>query len=90
FKGINLESTQYAYVDSMLALDYAIETFNADPARKWDKQTKEYPFQVDQVMINGKRFFEYIQHYMAIHSTLFVGDDARLSSFVDKHAKYKG
>lgn len=90
FKGINLESTQYAYVDSMLALDYAIETFNADPARKWDKQTKAYPFQVDQVMLNGKRFFEYIQHYMAIHSTLFVGDDARLSSFVDKHAKYKG
>lgn len=90
FKGINLESTQYAYVDSMLALDYAIETFNADPARKWDKQTKGYPFQVDQVMINGKRFFEYIQHYMVIHSTLFVGDDARLSSFADKHAKYKG
>jgi len=90
FKGINLDSTQYAYVDSMLALDYAIETFNADPARKWDKQTKGYPFQVDQVMINGKRFFEYIQHYMTIHSTLFVGKDARLSAFVKEHTKYKG
>lgn len=90
FKGINLESTQYAYVDSMLALDYAIETFNADPARKWDKQTKGYPFQVDQVMINGKRFFEYIQHYMVIHSTLFVGEDARLYPFVEEHTKYKG
>ncbi|SMY34184.1 hypothetical protein PMAL9190_01540 [Photobacterium malacitanum] len=88
FKGINLDSTQYAYVDSMLALDYAIETFNADPARKWDKQTKGYPFQVDQVMINGKRFFEYIQHYMAIHSTLFVGKDSKLFSFVDTHANY--
>ncbi|MCS0174232.1 DUF262 domain-containing protein [Vibrio alginolyticus] len=90
FKGINLDSSLYAYVDAMLALDYAIETFNADPARKWDKQTKGYPFQVDQVMINGKRFFEYIQHYMAIHSTLFVGKDAKLSSFVDTHAKYNG
>ncbi|MGS0675498.1 DUF262 domain-containing protein [Shewanella sp. 125m-1] len=91
FKGINLDSTQYAYVDAMLALDYAIETFNADPARKWDKQAKGYPFQVDQVMINGKRFFEYIQHYMAIHSTLFVGKGARLSSFVYEHAvKYSG
>ncbi|HHE0365991.1 GmrSD restriction endonuclease domain-containing protein [Vibrio parahaemolyticus] len=79
FKGINLDSTQYAYVDAMLALDYAIETFNADPARKWDKQTKGYPFQVDQVMINGKRFFEYIQHYMTIHSSLFVVKDARLA-----------
>ncbi|ARR49355.1 DUF262 domain-containing protein [Photobacterium damselae subsp. damselae] len=90
FKGINLDSTQYAYVDSMLALDYAIETFNADPARKWDKQTKGYPFQVDQVMINGKRFFEYIQHYMAIHSTLFVGKDSKLFSFVETHADYSG
>ena len=90
FKGINLDSTQYAYVDSMLALDYAIETFNADPARKWDKQTKGYPFQVDQVMINGKRFFEYIQHYMAIHSTLFVGKDSKLFSFVETHTNYRG
>lgn len=90
FKGINLDSTQYAYVDAMLALDYAVETFNADPARKWDKQTKGYPFQVDQVMINGKRFFEYIQHYMAIHTSLFVGKEAKLASFVDKHASYSG
>ncbi|GGA95042.1 DUF262 domain-containing protein [Agarivorans gilvus] len=90
FKGINLDSTQYAYVDAMLALDYAIETFNADPARKWDKQTKGYPFQVDQVMINGKRFFEYIQHYMTIHSKLFIDKDAKLASFLEEHTKYSG
>ncbi|GAA0782734.1 MULTISPECIES: DUF262 domain-containing protein [Pseudomonadati] len=91
FKGINLGNTQYAYVDAMLALDYAVETFNADPARKWDKQTKGYPFQVGQVMINGKRFFEYIQHYMGIHTSLFVGNEARLSAFVYEHAvKYNG
>jgi hypothetical protein len=90
FKGINLGRTQYAYVDAMLALDYAVESFNADPARKWDKQTKGYPFQVDQIIINGKRFFEYIQHYMAIHTTLFSGDGAKLSCFVASHANYDG
>lgn len=90
FKGINLDSTQYAYVDAMLALEYAVESFNADPARKWDKQTKGYPFQVDQVIINGKRFFEYIQHYMSTHSTLFDGEDAKLSKFVREHANYAG
>ncbi len=90
FKGINLESTQYTYVDALLALDYAVESFNADPARKWDKQTKGYPFQVDQVIINGKRFFEYIQHYMAIYSILFVGEDAKLFRFVRDHAHYAG
>ncbi len=90
FKGINLDSTQYAYVDSLLALDYAVESFNADPARKWDKQTKGYPFQVDQVIINGKRFFEYIQYYMSIHSKLFVGKEALLKSFLDQHTDYPG
>jgi len=24
---------------------------------------KAYPFQIDQVIINGKRFFEYVEHY---------------------------
>ncbi|EJE8512322.1 DUF262 domain-containing protein [Vibrio parahaemolyticus] len=90
FKGINLDNTHYAYAESMLALDYAVEAYNADPIRKWDKQTKPYPFQVDQVLINGKRFFEYIQHYMAIHSKLFVGDDALLKSFLEKHTQYTG
>ena len=90
FKGINLDNTQYAYVDAMLALDYAVETFNDDPARKWDKQTKSYPFQVEQVMINGKRFFEYIQHYMAIHTSLFVGKEAKLASFFNNYTRYSG
>ena len=90
FKGINLDNTQYAYVDAMLALDYAVETFNADPARKWDKKTKSYPFQVEQVMINGKRFFEYIQHYMAIHTSLFVGKEAKLASFINNYTRYNG
>lgn len=90
FKGINLDSTQYAYADAMLALDYAVESFNADPARKWDKQAKSYPFQVNQVMINGKRFFEYIQYYMAIHYRLFAGEKALLKSFLDQHTHYPG
>lgn len=90
FKGINLDSTQYAYTDAMLALDYAVESFNADPARKWDKQAKGYPFQVNQVMINGKRFFEYIQHYMEIHSRLFSAKEALLKSFLDQHTHYPG
>lgn len=90
FKGINLDSTHYAYAESMLALDYAVEAFNADPIRKWDKQIKPYPFQVDQVMINGKRFFEYIQHYIAMHYKLFGSEQALLKLFLANHTTYKG
>ena len=90
FKGINLETTNYAYAESMLALDYAVESYNVDPTRKWDKQTKPYPFQVDQVMINGKRFFEYIQHYMVINRKLFSSENGLLKDFLSKHTEYKG
>lgn len=90
FKGVNLATADYHYIQSMLALDFAIEHYNTDLARKWDKQSKPYPFQVDQVIINGKRFFEYIQHYKALHHTLFERDNARLGEFLTKYTNYTG
>lgn len=57
FKGVNLSTSDYHYIQSLLALDFAVEHYNNDPARKWDKQNKPYPFQINQVIINGKRFF---------------------------------
>lgn len=86
FKGINLETTHYAYAESMLALDYAVTSYNADPVRKWDKQLKSYPFQVDQTMINGQRFFEYIQHYIVIHKQLFNDQNGLLHKFIEDYA----
>ncbi|MXP49999.1 DUF262 domain-containing protein [Pantoea sp. Eser] len=92
FKGINLSTSDYHYVQPMLAMDFAIEHYNNDLARKWDKQSKPYPFQVNQVMIktiNLKRFFEYIQHYISLHHILFEGDNALLGDFL-KHTYYTG
>ena len=37
--------------------------YNSDMNRNIDGQKLEYPFQLDQIMINGKRFFEFITHY---------------------------
>lgn len=90
FKGVNLATADYRYVQSLLALDFAVEHYNADLARQWDKQSKPYPFLVNQVIVNGKRFFEYIQHYKTLHHTLFEGDGALLGEFLQDHAGYKG
>ena len=90
FKGVNLSTSDYHYLQSLLALDFAVEHYNNDPIRKWDKQNKPYPFQVNQLIINGKRFFEYIQHYKSLHHTLFEGDNALLGNFLKKHTRYAG
>ncbi|EKN3636415.1 DUF262 domain-containing protein [Yersinia enterocolitica] len=90
FKGVNLSTSDYHYLQSLLALDFAVEHYNNDPIRKWDKQSKPYPFQVNQLIINGKRFFEYIQHYKSLHHTLFEGDNALLGNFLKKHTRYAG
>ncbi|MCW2256897.1 hypothetical protein M2263_002988 [Providencia alcalifaciens] len=90
FKGVNLSTSDYHYLQSLLALDFAVEHYNNDPIRKWDKQNKPYPFQVNQLIINGKRFFEYIQHYKFLHQTLFEGENALLSNFLKKHTLYTG
>lgn len=90
FKGVNLRTANYRYVESMLALDYVVETYNGDPVREWDKQHKGYPFQVNQVMINGKRFFDYIQHYIALYHQLFSADKALLAGTLQKHTSYLG
>lgn len=90
FKGVNLSTSDYHYLQSLLALDFAVEHYNNDPIRKWDKQNKPYPFQVNQLIINGKRFFEYIQHYKSLHHTLFEGDNTLLGNFLKKHTRYAG
>lgn len=90
FKGINLSTCDYHYLQSLLALDFAVEHYNNDPARKWDKQHKSYPFQINQIIINGKRFFEYIQHYKSLYHTLFDGEKALLGDFLKKHTRYSG
>ena len=90
FKGVNLSTSDYHYLQSLLALDFAVEHYNNDPIRKWDKQNKPFPFQVNQLIINGKRFFEYIQHYKSLHHTLFEGDNALLGNFLKKHTSYAG
>jgi hypothetical protein len=90
FKGINLDTTNYRYAESMLALDYSVDKYNNDPIRQWDKQHKHYPFQVNQVMINGKRFFDYIQHYIGLYHQLFQAKNAPLASMLTSYTEYKG
>lgn len=72
FKGVNLHGVSYRYTESLRAMNYMVEQYNRDPIREWDRNDMEYPFLSDQTMINGKRFFEYIEHYRQLYKQLFI------------------
>lgn len=67
FKGISFDHTEnfpfeYAYRIN----HFYTEKYNANIERNIDLQKREYPFQLDQIIINGKRFFEMVIHYHKI------------------------
>lgn len=64
FKGITIENDLgFNFVKPYNINHFFIENYNTDGLRNIDKNQMSYPFQIDQVIINGKRFFEYTHHY---------------------------
>jgi len=64
FKGIspNVEEP-YPFASMYRISHFYIQGYNRDYNRNIDKNYMPYPFQLDQIIINGKRFFEMIHHY---------------------------
>lgn len=75
FKGVDLKHCPYPSAAAMRVLDGL---------------TGDYPFQVDQTMINGRRFFEYIQHYLGIYRKLFVDGHPMLAPLLKTINSYEG
>ncbi|WP_020394619.1 DUF262 domain-containing protein [Thiolinea disciformis] len=64
FKGISVNQlSSYNYTESLNIVHYFIDYYNHQQEGKIDKKIKEFPFQLDQTIINGRRFFEMIAHY---------------------------
>ncbi|WP_417620006.1 DUF262 domain-containing protein [Oceanihabitans sediminis] len=71
FKGITLQdSFNYPFAYPLRINHVFIEEFNAHSHRKIDFNKKTYPFQIDQVVINGKRFFEMVSFYQNLVSSI--------------------
>lgn len=67
FKGIspNIEDN-YPFASMLLIAHFYVEAYNSSPHRNIDKRKMEFPFQIDGTIINGKRFFEMIEHYQML------------------------
>lgn len=64
FKGVNLEQVAlYPYVEPLRISHHFVDEYNQQYQRKIDHQSMGFPFHLDQMVINGRRFFEMTSHY---------------------------
>jgi len=91
FKGVSLSNTDsYKYLMPYRIVDSSINNYSSDPIRELYNQKLDYPFQIDQPIINGKRFFEYIEFYINELKELKKNDATKeilnlLDSYEGKH-----
>jgi len=64
FKGVSPKVDEpFPFADLYRIGHFYVEGYNQEYHRRIDRHQMKYPFQIDQVIINGKRFFEMIDHY---------------------------
>lgn len=64
FKGIHIDTVaSYPYVQQLRIAHHFVDDYNRQFARQIDGQRLDFPFNLDQIIINGRRFFELVAHY---------------------------
>lgn len=64
FKGVNLDTVaRYPYVEQLRIAHHFVDHYNAQYERHIDGRALTFPFHLDQIIINGRRFFEMTVHY---------------------------
>lgn len=64
FKGVNLDQVGlYPYVEPLRISHHFVDDYNAQYQRHIDHQHMRFPFHLNQMIINGRRFFEMTSHY---------------------------
>jgi hypothetical protein len=75
FKGISLhQEQQYPFESAMRMLDGFVENAQNNKFLKNLQDGQPFPFQITMPIINGKRFFEYIEYYISQREMLFDKD----------------
>jgi len=71
FKGISLmDGKRYPFYQMEVVAHIFSNMYNSDPTRIIDGGTFEYPFNLDDQIINGSRFFDMIRHYMHLYQNV--------------------
>lgn len=86
FKGIQLEDKdKYFYTKIYTIANFYIDNYNNDYHRDIDNMTMSYPFQLDQPLINGKRFFEMIGYYKILEEKIKKYDSKIIKNVLEDY-----
>ena len=89
FKGVNFHNHHYPHIAGLRAVEHTVISLDVNLVRLWGGQPIQgYPFQINQVIINGKRFFEYIQHHSKEYKNIFLSKNKIIDDCLDKY-KYE-
>lgn len=67
FKGVNIETiSNYPYIEHLRLAHHYIDYYNGSYERKIDGCKISFPFYLDQIIINGRRFFEMTDYYLGV------------------------
>ena len=70
FKGISLEDKRYPFYMQQIICHFFSSFYANEPSRNIDQSKMEFPFQIDQICINGSRFFDMIRYYDAMYNKI--------------------
>lgn len=96
FKGISLiDGKRYPFYQMEVIAHLFTKMYNQDPVRIIDQQRIEYPFNLDDQIVNGGRFFDMIRHYTALYQRIrnyryTLPDGSRAKEMMSKIKAYKG
>lgn len=93
FKGISpYDKNTFPYADIYKIGHFYIDKYNTDQDRYIDNQVLDFPFQLDQVVLNGRRFFQMIAHYVVViqHLKQNIQKESQASKILDKIYDYDG
>ena len=87
FKGVSLHKQNLPhYAKAMMITHHFIDDYNSNIHRHIDAQAMNYPFQLDQKMVNGRRFFEMVEYYDTLIERTKTIDIAHASENKDNNS----
>lgn len=91
FKGINISKHKsYPYLKSYLMNTSLTEDIGNNSMLKMLDSQIDFPFQINQMIINGKYFFKFVYYYAQLFDNLFEKNNSDFYSFYENHTTYDG